>query len=758
MSRGMKFEDEVRRLARARWILSGLNGGSEFINHQEIDSVCRTEELTHLLMCTIERKLDKVREDVDKLLKARDFLQRQHETVKLWEITKHEPTADQRACARAAGVEILSIESFQSRLINPELYFPARRNHSFGSAVDPTTGSTRLDENEYVPLPIRSITGPEKQSVSSLSRMLESRKVITLLGNFGSGKSLTVREVFYALEQRYNNASHKLIPLAINLREHWGQTSIPEILMRHANGLAYERPNDLVRIWNADAAILLLDGFDELAAQPLVSGYRMRRAARRSATQIVREFVADARGRVGVLLTGRGHYFDSLEELRDSCGLFPDDPIFELEPFGEAEASDYLGRKGITTGVPDWLPRTPLLLGYLATGHLLEEVAGLPRRETPALAWDAFLSLIAQRDAKLSHDIDAATIRQLLERLATRTRREQEINEIDEGDLTEAFREVTGYAAVDATNVLLQRLPGLHSAGATLGLTPRIGSEGRRSFADPRMREALEASDLVRFLHSPFSAFASFTIQRPLTPFGCEVAAELSQRAHVQPQQHVVAAGEAANRHRDPTLALDCLLAGSERADVEVLDCKGLIIQDAYADEVDASRLRLGNLTLRLCAVDVLSLYGEPPAGFVLERPFLSRIDGASSRDGLPSWVREPEEAIKFDAAESNAELMGRESIPLPVRVLLTIIRKLFVQRGSGRVESALRRGIDLGCRDFVSPILTRLASEGVIFRTSHGTVVVWHPTARFRARMLHILDAPMASGDELVESVAKLK
>jgi hypothetical protein len=506
----MTFEDEVRRLARARWNLPSGNGGSEFIDHQEIDSVCRTEEVVHLLMCTIERRVDKVRKDVRKLIKARDWLQRQGETVKLWEITKEEPTADQRAQARPAGVEILSLETFQARLIDAAAYFDARRSYHFGSAVDPITGSTRLDKDEYIPLSIRSTTGPEQQSVASLSRLLEQKQVVALLGDFGAGKSLTVREVFYTLEKRYRNANHKLIPIAINLREHWGQTSISEILTRHATALASERPNDLVRIWNADAGMALLDGFDELASQSIVSSHRTRRAARRAATHIIREFVNQARGRMGLLLAGRGHYFDSLDELRESCGLFQSDPIFQLQPFGKVEAAQYLARKGVETGIPDWVPRTPLLLGYLASGHLLEEVAGFPRRESSALAWDAFLTLIVQRDAKLSQDIDPDTLRQLLERLATRTRREQEIYEIDEADLTEVFREVTGYAAVDATNVLLQRLPGLRSPGAALGLTPRTGRKGGgrssiRTCGRPWKAPTSSASSSTRTDHSPAS-------------------------------------------------------------------------------------------------------------------------------------------------------------------------------------------------------------------------------------------------------------
>jgi hypothetical protein len=227
-----------------------------------------------------------------------------------------------------------------------------------------------------------------KFSTCSLRRC---HKIVTLLGDFGAGKSLTVREVFYTLEKRYSNASYKLIPLAINLREHWGQTSIPEVLTRHATALAFRWPNELVSIWNADVAIAILDGFDELASQSIVATRRTRRAARQGATQVVREFVAQARGRMGLLLTGRGHYFDSPDELRDCCGLLESDPIYRLEPFGETETVTYLQRKGLETGLPDWLPRTPLLLGYLASGHLLEEVAGLPRRESSARERPGFL-------------------------------------------------------------------------------------------------------------------------------------------------------------------------------------------------------------------------------------------------------------------------------------------------------------------------------------------------------------------------------
>ncbi len=47
MSHGMKFEDEVRRLARARWNLAGGNGGQEFINRNRSAGLCGAQLPDH---------------------------------------------------------------------------------------------------------------------------------------------------------------------------------------------------------------------------------------------------------------------------------------------------------------------------------------------------------------------------------------------------------------------------------------------------------------------------------------------------------------------------------------------------------------------------------------------------------------------------------------------------------------------------------------------------------------------------------------
>jgi hypothetical protein len=63
-----EFENEVRRIARELWP-SAQYGGAETINGQQRDGVFSTEDVTHLMECTVSRGHDKAFEDANKLAK-----------------------------------------------------------------------------------------------------------------------------------------------------------------------------------------------------------------------------------------------------------------------------------------------------------------------------------------------------------------------------------------------------------------------------------------------------------------------------------------------------------------------------------------------------------------------------------------------------------------------------------------------------------------------------------------------------------------
>ena len=139
----------------------------------------------------------------------------------------------------------------------------------------------------------------EEYSVSDLCKLLNDGKAVVLSGPFGAGKSLTLREVFKQLRaDYYRNATNK-IPIAINLSDHWGQSSVDEILRRHAEKVGFEKSHELIRAWNAGLLLPLLDGIDELASPVFVMDKDAIRRSRQEALKVIQAFMRDIRGNSG---------------------------------------------------------------------------------------------------------------------------------------------------------------------------------------------------------------------------------------------------------------------------------------------------------------------------------------------------------------------------------------------------------------------------------------------------------------------------
>ena len=166
-----------------------------------------------------------------------------------------------------------------------------------------------------------------------LNLLLVEKKNVVLLGPFGAGKSLSVREIFRHLRSRYFKDSQQPVALALNLRDHWGQEDTDESLRRHAAKIGFEGRDELVRAWNAGFVVLLLDGFDELASQAWRIAPADMRKTRYEAVRLVRAFMNENQGRYGVLITGRDHYFDYSEEMQRALCLSAHTIVIEVGEF-----------------------------------------------------------------------------------------------------------------------------------------------------------------------------------------------------------------------------------------------------------------------------------------------------------------------------------------------------------------------------------------------------------------------------------------
>jgi NACHT domain len=494
------FENEVRRIARELWP-SAAHSGAAIIGGKEHDGIFETEECIHLVEATTSRKMDKAQVDVGKLYALASKIQKKNpsKAVKGWFVTRDEPTADQRRVAdkRSTFVIALSYSHFQSKLIDSHAYLAARANYPFGSVRDPETGenSPRV---EYIPLDLVAIDYKTLKTVDELITEVTKGRRFVILGDYGAGKSMTLRHLYSQLRKDHFTGNTPSFPVYLNLRDHFGQTDPSEILERHAKAIGFSHPYHLVRAWRAGYVILLLDGFDEVTTIGIQGLWRKLKDNRYRAMEAVRHFVREHPHRTGIVISGRTHFFDSDLERRHALEISDNFLELSLTEFTDEQIQKYFEKSGLEGKIPQWLPSRPLLVGYLAAKGLISELSKVDSSDSldPAIGWDRLLDAIADREAKIEAGIDGRTVRRILERLATRARAaEGGVGPLTMDDIVTAFKDICGYNPDDRGMVLLQRLPGL-------GIDRP--DEETRAFIDKDFADVCRAGDLVEFIEHPY--------------------------------------------------------------------------------------------------------------------------------------------------------------------------------------------------------------------------------------------------------------
>jgi hypothetical protein len=96
--------------------------------------------------------------------------------------------------------------------------------------------------------------------------------------------------------------------------------------------------------------------------------------------------------------------------------------------------------------------------------------------------------------------------------------------------------------------------------------------------------------------------------------------------------------------------------------------------------------------------------------------------------------------------------------LPLGVRVLVTVLKKLFERKGRGRRENALYRGLDYRAKRLVPEVLQLLKANAIAFPCRRGVETIWLPDRSARARAGKIVASPSVKADSLVLAAAKLE
>lgn len=767
----MQFEANVRRAAEAVW---GLAPGDCQPSHyekdtviQELDGIARLRDVTHLIMATTSTRLEKVRADVKKLNAAESHENKSAISVSKWLVTEKQLDAQHIEVAKKNKVTAITLEQFRRRAFDGLKYLSLRRKAAFGSARDPHTDSITIDDTKYVELPITMIA--DKPSGGSLSfsmsqhsglddviRCIKSGGVALLLAPFGAGKSITTRQIFLRLANEFQKDGNIPAPLTLNLREHWAQPYADEMLERHARSIGYTPREDLTIAWRSGMATLLLDGFDEVAAQSIVrkDDKTFMREARREALTGVRDFLSKIPAGIGVLICGRDHYFDDEAEITAALSVGAKVcRAFRLGEFTEDGVREFLDKNGVSKELPDWLPRKPLLLGYLIQKELIGEIINIDGSAGFGHAWDSFLTKITEREATLeSSTMEAQTLRAVMERIAFSVRgRSSGTGPITGADLSDAFFAETGQAAGEGVLAQLQRLP---------GLTQREQDPGSRSFVDEDMLAALQGSAFFKLIVESFKNNNSLPIAE-LSTKAIAMTVHLLKREGYQTSTLISIAQsfhrQSSGSSKDMQALADLvsiILGMTIQEGLLEIDFRGLEISSAILGKINLEDVIVHGLTMRDCMISELMVGVESmTGGITFHNCFILRAIGIADERGLPKEIFVDCTVENFDDMATNNAVL-QSTLPSQLKALLTVLRKLYKQAGGGRKMASLFRGItQRKVSDYVEEVVRTLEVEGFV---SIANDIV-HPVRKQAARVEQILAAPSLSTDSVVLKIRAL-
>lgn len=746
------FEEQVLRLARQIWPASALYGGSTIIEGRERDGKFETEEMVHFVEATVSRSKQKAEGDISKLEKlAKEEIKRSPtKGVKGWFITKYEPTAEQRDVARRTSglVYAISFDQFQSKLINASEYITTRSKFPFGSVRNPGTGSHDFAV-DYVPLDLMELeTGNTSDLNVIINALIEGQK-FTLLGDYGAGKSTTLREIYLNLRKLFYKKKTAVFPLLLNLRDHAGQTDPSEAIERHARRVGFDQPFHLVRAWRAGYVVLMLDGFDELATAGWAGRTKNLQEIRRRSMELVRRFIEESPANMGMIVAGREHYFDSKQERKDSLGTSREFTELTLNEFTDEQIKNYLAKYGWgKVIVPDWLPSRPLLLGYLAARDLLHPEIFTDSGIDPAEGWDDLLTRICEREANIEVGIDAGTVRAIIERLATHARVGVDgLGPLMPQRIIDTFTQVVGYEPDERGMLLLQRLPGL-------GVNEP--EDGSRRFIDPALVDAARAGDVCRFAINPFgqAELDASNWSACLDQLGIAICTRYFSKVVKAEGVVSTAIDVAINRKGWNELGCDLvriLINLDKDYSESSVRIENIFVNYLYLPASSKKWLGISFVDCYFGTIEIDTEVEEdslPRFRECLIRTVLGRV----STTDLPRLAFEPDCVIEsFDDNVATTAAILELSLPLKTKVLLTVIKKLYVQRGSGRKESALVRGLDHRSRALVPEVLEHLQSKGIAYKIRGAGGNVWLPVRSQQGRIMKIVSSPTSSSDTLL-------
>lgn len=713
---------------------------------------------------TTSRTVDKARKDGTKIAELiRELSQsfeHKYKSTQGFFVTDSEPTAEQRQAiqliAKAQGVTLhaIGLGDLRKRLIDADKYIDLRLQAPFGSTsygADPKTSA----QVKYVEPNIDS-SANGRIELNQVLESLNSGGRFVLIGDYGSGKSEALHQAFIRQRRRYfRNPGTVRIPVHINLRDLFGLRSPREIFQRHAEDIGFPEERQLMSAWRAGAVQLFLDGFDELIPSRWTGGARDLKNVRKQALAAVATLIRETPKESGILISGRAQYFSGINELIEILQI-DNGEVLSLLDFDSVQALEFLGNSDLA--LPDWVPTRPLLLSFLLDMGILDSENG-EGRLSKGDAWRSIINRISTRESLLVSGITAENVKMLLCRTATIARKSSSgLGPVSLDDMRLVFSDVCGFEADEEGVQTLLRLPGLTTASADEPSSQSrqpVSSESR-IFVDQDLADASYGLDLASYAVNPYDASSPLSRSSWVNGSGgfpAEIAAADFRVNAFAPAQATAALRHRIDRGLFDSVTLDLVrLAGNLDSPFDPR------IQPEFR-EVLIPALELGNNKFLAssvfygCLIQELDVYG------LSDEEDIPSFSGCMIEE-IHGWSYIPTErghrfagdciVDKFTGGADNTKAVLDLVLPDAHKIALTILRKIYVQSGNGRVYGALVRGLPMKLRPDVKAVVQSLVSGNWIIEQSSKNDGIYGAVGSRKTAVRKMLENPASTPDLL--------
>src|ERR1043165_3142384 len=459
---GATFERLVADFCERNWTANHVKTNHK-IDGREVDILIESNNELVIVECTTERGKKKAEYDILKIREVRRALvgDAMIKSVRGYFITPDSPSPDVHKVAEENGewIEACSFPAFITKYNSSSTYLIELTKSPFGSVRNPATDKPELARERYVSVPLKTAGTNRDLSLDRIVSDIVAQTAVKLIltGDFGIGKSMTFRELFFRLSEQYAAGKTYRFPLYINLSDGLFRSSdgADDLIEQHAKDVGMKSQRDsLVHAWQSDCCVLLLDGFDEIARHGFQKLATSSHHVRRSSCLIIKKIVEESPSNTPIFICGRQSYFANFDEMRECLGAQRSFDHVSLDDLDELEVKQLfqkiLPANRASPVIFGWLPQRPLLLSYLyfKLGEELRSTQQTYAGVAPGVGWNHLLDRLSHRETRVAEDASPSDIRRLVERVALYART----------NLTEPGR-VTGMQVAQAFRDTLEMEP-----------------------------------------------------------------------------------------------------------------------------------------------------------------------------------------------------------------------------------------------------------------------------------------------------------